>query len=113
MQREPEGDLEGVRKSGPWEQVVADAVPCDHIVQLYQEQDFMSYAVGRFALSGLAKGEGVILVPTDPHWTAIPPRVAAHGVHVQSALRRGTLPAADAHARLPRCWKATRPDHPG
>ena len=45
MQREPEGDLEGVRKSAPWEQVVADAVPCDHIVQLYQEQDFLNRAV--------------------------------------------------------------------
>src|SRR5258708_11224980 len=105
MQAEPEGDREGVRNVVAWEQVVAEAVPCDHIVQLYQEQDFMSYAVGRFALAGLAKGEGVILVSTDPHWTAIRPRLEAEGVDVRSAQTRGQLTVVDANELLPRFMK--------
>ena len=47
-----------------WDQVVSDAAPCDHIVQLYQDQDFLNRAVCRFAGAALANGEGIILVPT-------------------------------------------------
>ena len=110
VQRKLEHD--GVRKSAPWEQVVADAVPCDHIVQLYQDQDFMSYAVGRFAGAGLAKGEGVILVSTDPHWTAIRPRLEAEGVDVRSAQARGQLMVVDADELLPRFMRGAMPDPP-
>ena len=112
MQRELEHDPDVVRKSAPWEQVVADAVPCDHIVQLYQDQDFMSYAVGRFAGAGLAKGEGVILVSTDPHWTAIRPRLEAEGVDVRSAQSRGQLTVVDADELLPRFMRGAMPDPP-
>ena len=38
----------------PWDQVVADAAPSDHIVQLYQDQDFLNRAVCRFARAGIA-----------------------------------------------------------
>jgi hypothetical protein len=38
--------------------VVADASPGDHIVQLYQDQDFLNCAVCRFVGAGLANGEG-------------------------------------------------------
>jgi MEDS: MEthanogen/methylotroph, DcmR Sensory domain len=112
MQRELQHDPDGVRKSAPWEQVVADAIPCDHIVQLYQDQDFMSYAVGRFAGAGLAKGEGVILVSTDPHWTAIRPRLEAEGVDVRSAQARGQLMVVDADELLPRFMRGAMPDPP-
>ena len=112
MQREHEPNPDGVGKSAAWERVVADAVPCDHIVQLYQDQDFMSYAVGRFAGAGLAKGEGVILVSTDPHWTAISPRLAAEGVDVRAAQARGQLMVVDANELLPRFMRGAMPDPP-
>ena len=112
MQRERQHDPDGAGKSAAWEQVVADAVPCDHIVQLYQEQDFMSYAVGRFACAGLAKGEGVILVSTDPHWTAIRPRLEAEGVDVRSAQARGQLTVVDADECLTRFMRGAMPDPP-
>ena len=48
----------------PWHCLLADAAPRDHIVQLYQDQDFLNRAVCRFAAAALANGEGVILVPT-------------------------------------------------
>ena len=58
----------------PWHHVVAEAAPCDHIVQLYQDEDFLSRAVCRFAGAALSNGEGTILVPTLRHWNAIRPR---------------------------------------
>jgi len=43
-----ERQVDGARKCGPWEQVSAGAAPHDHIVQLYQDQDFLNSAVCRF-----------------------------------------------------------------
>ena len=42
----------------PWERLLADAAPRDHIVQLYQDQQFLNRAVCRFAAAALANGEG-------------------------------------------------------
>ena len=54
----------------PWDQVVADAAPGDHIGPLYQDQEFLSRAVFRYARAGLVNGEGVLLFPTLTHWNA-------------------------------------------
>jgi hypothetical protein len=61
MHQELDRDADGVREHENWDRVVADAAPCDHIVQLYQDQDFLSRAVCRFAGAALANGEGIIL----------------------------------------------------
>jgi hypothetical protein len=53
-----QGNVDGVRKCEPWERVVADASPGDHIVQLYQDQDFLNCADCRFVGAGLANREG-------------------------------------------------------
>jgi len=50
-----------------WDQVVADAAPGDHIVQLYQDQEFLNCAVCRYVGDGIANGEGVVLFPTLTH----------------------------------------------
>ena len=49
---------------GIWDRLVADAAPCDHIVQLYQAPYFLNPTVCRFAGASLANGEGIILLPT-------------------------------------------------
>jgi MEDS: MEthanogen/methylotroph, DcmR Sensory domain len=95
-----------------WERVVAGAGPCDHIVQLYQDQDFLNRAVCRFAGAALANGEGIILVPTLDHWNAIRPRLEAEGVDVAAARRRGQLTVVDADELLPRFMQNTMPDSP-
>jgi len=96
----------------PWDGVVADAAPSDHIVQLYQDQDFLNRAVCRFAGAALAAGEGVILVPTLSHWNAIRPRLEAEGVNVEGARRRGQLTVVDADEFLPRFMRDAMPDSP-
>ena len=79
----------------PWDHLVADAAPSDHIVQLYQDQDFLNRAVCRFAGAAIANGEGIILVPTLAHWNAIRPRLEAEGVNVEAARKRGQLTVVD------------------
>ena len=112
MHGEPEGQADGVRKGEPWDQVVADAGPRDHIVQLYQDEDFLNRAVCRFAGAALANGEGIILVPTLTHWNAIRPRLEAEGVDVEASRKRGQLTVVDADEFLPRFMRDAMPDSP-
>src|SRR6266481_4163536 len=84
------------------DRLFADAGPRDHVVQLYQDQDFLNRAVCRFAAAALANGEGLILVPTVRHWNAFRPRLIAEGVNVEAAQERGQLTVVDADETLPR-----------
>src|SRR5689334_12202824 len=95
-----------------WGGLLAAAGPKDHIVQLYQDQQFLNRAVCRFAAGAIANGEGVILVPTAAHWDAFRPRLEAEGVDVKAAQGSGQLTIVDADELLPRFMKDTMPDAP-
>jgi hypothetical protein len=95
-----------------WDHVLSHAGPRDHVVQLYQDQDFLNRAVCRFAGAALANGEGLILVPTAEHWNAFRPRLEAEGVDVRAAQDRGQLTVVDADETLPRFMGKTLPDAP-
>jgi hypothetical protein len=106
---EPDGTLNAEE---PWDGLLAGAGPQDHIVQLYQDQQFLNRAVCRFAAGAIANGEGVILVPTAAHWEAFRPRLEAEGVDVKAAQGRGQLTVVDADELLPRFMKDAMPDAP-
>jgi len=109
----PDHDSAGVMDAqAPWDGLLAAAGPRDHIVQLYQDQQFLNRAVCRFAAGAIANGEGVILVPTAAHWEAFRPRLEAEGVDVRDAQDRGQLTIVDADELLPRFMKDTMPDAP-
>src|SRR5689334_19412312 len=95
-----------------WDGLLASAGPRDHIVQLYQDQQFLNRAVCRFAAGAIANGEGVILVPTPAHWEAFRPRLEAEGVEVKAAQGRGQLTIVDADELLPRFMRDAMPDAP-
>jgi hypothetical protein len=96
----------------PWGRLLAEAKPRDHIVQLYQDQEFLNRAVCRFAAAAIANGEGVILVPTVAHWDAFRPRMEAQGVDVKAAQERGQLTVVDADTLLPQFMHNAMPDSP-
>ncbi|MDB5809649.1 MAG: hypothetical protein JWN94_1771 [Betaproteobacteria bacterium] len=96
----------------PWTSLLDSAAQSDHIVQLYQDQQFLNRAVCRFAASAIANGEGIILVPTVPHWNAFRPRLEAEGVDVKAALDRGQLTVVDADNLLPQFMQDAMPDAP-
>jgi hypothetical protein len=112
MLHAPEPRPDGAIEPEPWEHVVADAGPHDHIVQLYQDQDFLNRAVCRFAGAAIANGEGLILVPTLTHWNAFRPRLEAEGVDVEAARARGQLTVVDADQFLPHFMRGSMPDSP-
>jgi hypothetical protein len=106
---EPEGDGE---QHEAWGGLLASAGPRDHIVQLYQDQQFLNRAVCRFAASAMANGEGLILVPTAAHWEAFRPRLEAEGVDVAAAQDCGQLTVVDADELLPQFMRDAMPDAP-
>jgi MEDS: MEthanogen/methylotroph, DcmR Sensory domain len=112
MEREFGSEADGAIDREPWVRVVSDAAPRDHIVQLYQDQDFLNRAVCRFAGAALANGEGIILVPTLNHWNAIRPRLEGEGVDVEAAQKRGQLKVVDADELLPRFMRNAMPEAP-
>lgn len=109
MRREADGFM---GEEQPWNRLLANAAPRDHIVQLYQDQDFLNRAVCRFATAALTNGEGIILVPTRAHWNAFRPRLEAEGVDVQTVQDRGQLTVVDADELLPRFMREAMPDAP-
>lgn len=95
-----------------WSGLLSDAAPREHIVQLYQDQQFLNRAVCRFAAAAIANGEGVILVPTVAHWDAFRPRLEDEGVDVNAAETRGQLTIVDANDLLPTFMSDAMPDSP-
>ena len=102
----------GADQGEPWCGLLAGAAPRDHIVQLYQDQQFLNRAVCRFAAAAIANGEGVILVPTVAHWDAFRPRLESEGVDVKAAEKRGQLTIVDADNLLPTFMRDGMPDSP-
>jgi hypothetical protein len=109
LTREADG---AVGQPQPWHCLLTDAAPRDHIVQLYQDQDFLNRAVCRFAAAALANGEAVILVPTLAHWNAFRPRLEAEGVDVKAVQGREQLTVVDADELLPSFMRGAMPDAP-
>jgi len=112
MPGELDHEANALSEREPWDRVVVDAAPRDHIVQLYQDQDFLNRAVCRFAGAAIANGEGMILVPTLTHWNAFRPRLEAEGVDVEAARERGQLTVVDADEFLPHFMRDGMPDSP-
>jgi hypothetical protein len=100
------------REHGDWDRLLTDAGPSDHVVQLYQDQNFLNRAVCRFAAAALQNGEGIILVPTVQHWDSFRPRLIAEGIDVEAAQKRGQLTIVDADQTLPRFMHNKMPDSP-
>jgi hypothetical protein len=105
-------DGAGAIHGDPWSGLLTNAAPRDHIVQLYQDQQFLNRAVCRFAAAAIANGEGVILVPTIAHWDAFRPRLESEGVDVKAAEKRGQLTVVDADNLLPTFMRDGMPDSP-
>jgi hypothetical protein len=96
----------------PWDRLLAEATAPDHIVQLYQDQDFLGRAVCRFGVAALANGESFILISTLPHWNAWRALFEAQGVNVEAACERRQMTVLDAEEMLSRFMRDGMPDPP-
>jgi hypothetical protein len=73
-----------------------------HAVQFYETDDYLVETLSAYTATGLAGGEAVVVVATDPHRSALDDRLAADGVDLAAARERGAYVSLGAAALLAR-----------
>ncbi len=89
--------------SAPWNDRLAEPLSNEHLVQLYEDDRALVEAVSLYAGRGLGKGEGVILVATEPHLEAVEARLRETGFDLGDLKGWGQLTCIDAATLLSRC----------
>jgi hypothetical protein len=97
-------------KYSSWKELLANPGPTGHIVQIYQDVSFYSEAISHFAAEGLARGESIIIVATEPNWANISGRLTSKGFIPAELCREGRLILLDAEATLPKFLMGDMPD---
>jgi len=72
----------------------------NHLVQFYEDEDFLWGVVAEFVRDGLNGGAPIVVVATAPHRQALCARLAADGVRVDDAVASGQLALLDARETL-------------
>jgi hypothetical protein len=88
--------------SAPWNDRLAEPLSKEHLVQLYEDDRALVEAVSLYAGRGLGKGEGVILVATEPHLDAVEARLRETGFDLGDLKAWGQLTRIDAATLLAR-----------
>jgi hypothetical protein len=92
-----------------WEGLLRAPAPCDHVIQLYTNDAFLTRATGEFLGTGLAQGEGAAVIATPAHADAITRALRAR-VDVEAARGRDQLLILDAQSCLDHFMRDGRPD---
>ena len=94
-----------------WAELLEQAGPKDHLVQLYGEDDqLLANRVGRYLSVGLKRGAGLLVIATPEHTQSIMRWLGDEGNHPDLAVRDGRLVVLDAEATLGRFMVNGEPD---
>jgi hypothetical protein len=63
-----------------------EIAPCDHVVQIYEDNNVFLDVLAGFVGNGINSGESTIIIATDEHLAALDARLRAHGVHVDALI---------------------------
>lgn len=79
-----------------WEGLLRTPHPCDHLVQLYTDDAFLSRAVSLFIGLGLADGEAAVIIATPEHVELFKKSLRAAGLDVAALVEREQFVLLDA-----------------
>ena len=89
--------------------------PCEHAVQIYDDEQVFLRTLTDFVAGGLREGDGVVIIATPPHLFALEDRLDALGVDLDTARYRDQYITLDAEALLARFmengWPSTERFH--
>jgi hypothetical protein len=77
-----------------------EIAPCDHLVQIYEDDDVYLDSLEGFISGGLRAGDGVIVIATQVHGEAIDRRLKDRGIDIVAARERDQYISLDAHQTL-------------
>ncbi|HJQ21356.1 MAG TPA: MEDS domain-containing protein, partial [Gemmatimonadaceae bacterium] len=83
-----------------------------HVVQFYENDDFLAAAVADYLAEGLAHGDNVAIIATEGHRQAFTTRLRARGIDVERAMRMGQFVQLDAPDTLRMFMRGGMPDAP-
>ncbi len=93
-----------------WEGLLRTPHPCDHLVQLYNDEAFLARAVSLFVGIGLADGEGAVIIATPEHVTLFRKSLRGAGLDVDALIEREQLLFFDAKTCLAEFMVDAMPD---
>lgn len=77
-----------------------ELAPCDHCVQIYEDDLAFLDALEGFVAGGIRQGDGIILIGTPVHLSALRSRLIRNGFDVDAAIARDQYVALDAREIL-------------
>ena len=90
--------------------MLASPAGASHIVQIYDNEDFLASGVALFAAEGLRRGEAVLLTGSETHVRAVRRELVAKDVDYEAAVRRGQLSTHDVQRSVEAVLSEGRPD---
>lgn len=73
----------------------AEIAPCEHLVQIYEDDDVFLNSLEGYVAEGLKAGDAVIVIATASHRSALETRLVASGVSLNIARARDQYIALD------------------
>ena len=92
------------------ERVRRGTVASEHLLQLFDTPESLAASVATFIVEGHDKRERVLIVATEPHWSAIREEMAARKVDAEALMASGELVKLDALQLLSRFMRHGEPN---
>lgn len=77
-----------------------ELTPCEHLVQIYEDDAVFLDTLEGFVAGGLKAGDGVIVIATTPHIRGLDERLSSVGIDVDAARDNGDYVVLDAEETL-------------
>lgn len=87
-----------------------EIAPCDHMLQLYDDDAVFLDSLEGFVAGGLASGDALIVIATPQHLASLEERLQARGMALDAARREDRYIALDAQATIARFMVGDWPD---
>lgn len=84
--------------------------PCDHLVQIYQDDTTFLDALEGFVSGGIMAGDGVVVIATPHHLAALDTRLRSRGIDTATAAQRDQYLGLDAEEMLSKFMVKGWPD---
>ncbi|MCD6011353.1 MAG: hypothetical protein K0Q79_1215 [Flavipsychrobacter sp.] len=94
-----------LNNGGVWQQSKTDIfwaeiAPCDHVVQIYENDNAFLDALAGFVGGGINSGDCVIVIATQAHLKALETRLSSYGIHVDDLISEDRYIPLDAEETL-------------
>ena len=94
-----------MKKETEWQQSKAkvfwgEIAPCDHVLQIYENDDSFLRVLTDFVGEGINSGEGVIVIATQEHLMGLECLLESHGLNISALIANDTYIPLDAHDTL-------------